>query len=653
MPVYMTGGGSTNLGGQSSAAPTSAIGAGGLLRQGMSGSTVRALQQALTSAGYNPGGTDGVYGPNTANAVRAYQKANGLSVDGIAGAQTLGHLTSSHPSTVSAPKPVLPHAVISDANPGEGYNVTGGGYHSTAPSVGRGVWAPGVQQSNGSILPTSLPGIGAQTGPAIPPAGTYVGQGSSADVGAGDKVYQVGANGGYDNNVYNAQGQKIASYFHASQTPTAVYHPGAVAPTPGGVGANTLGVQIPKPNGQGLLPISTGSGTSSPEAKLPNPTNPTPTNAPTPKSVAPSAPAPTNYNLPSNSTGTGKKSPAPNGAPVTAPPVTAPSVPSMPVTGAPAGNSNQMDPYIQSLLNSWQGLMGTNLSTDPVLAQEAQSEASLLNDQYFQKWITARDKLGNSGLGNSGFLNDTNTRLMLGKQDAMQQAYGKLLSDRQTQLINQANAYMNMVKTEQPYSQMTADQQSTIANAQAALQEKWAQAQLPYQQLTAAQQATLSGQMPNGSPTLDYLKYLTPYQQLTADQQATLSGQLPGGSPTLDAQKAAQTAWYQQQQILNDQAKTAVSQGQLQLAQQYDSARIAQASQTITNTETRDAVLSYGTQMSNALSTMSKITTADTAAGRDPTQDTNYKAAYQAYLTASQKADNAMSGYVTSSTSGN
>lgn len=64
------------------------------LRSGSSGEDVRRLQDSLASAGYNIGaaGSDGVYGTDTENAVRQYQQDNGLTVDGIAGAETLGAL---------------------------------------------------------------------------------------------------------------------------------------------------------------------------------------------------------------------------------------------------------------------------------------------------------------------------------------------------------------------------------------------------------------------------------------------------------------------------------------------------------------------------------------------------------------------------------
>ena len=61
------------------------------LAYGRSGSDVRALQEALRKAGYNIA-ADGVYGAETQNAVRQYQSAQGLGVDGIAGQQTFGAL---------------------------------------------------------------------------------------------------------------------------------------------------------------------------------------------------------------------------------------------------------------------------------------------------------------------------------------------------------------------------------------------------------------------------------------------------------------------------------------------------------------------------------------------------------------------------------
>ena len=58
-------------------------------RRGDSGSMVKSIQQRLSQWGYYDGGIDGIYGSRTEAAVRAFQKKNGLTVDGIAGPSTL------------------------------------------------------------------------------------------------------------------------------------------------------------------------------------------------------------------------------------------------------------------------------------------------------------------------------------------------------------------------------------------------------------------------------------------------------------------------------------------------------------------------------------------------------------------------------------
>ena len=71
------------------------------LKTGSSGSEVKKLQEALVAAGYDVGktGADGIFGANTAAAVKQYQKDNGLAVDGIAGKNTLGSLYSTTTKT--------------------------------------------------------------------------------------------------------------------------------------------------------------------------------------------------------------------------------------------------------------------------------------------------------------------------------------------------------------------------------------------------------------------------------------------------------------------------------------------------------------------------------------------------------------------------
>src|SRR6266542_3348355 len=64
-----------------------------LSRPRMSGPAVRKLQKRLAALGFDPGRIDGVFRVQTDRAVRAFQKAQGLTVDGVAGPDTMGALT--------------------------------------------------------------------------------------------------------------------------------------------------------------------------------------------------------------------------------------------------------------------------------------------------------------------------------------------------------------------------------------------------------------------------------------------------------------------------------------------------------------------------------------------------------------------------------
>lgn len=59
-----------------------------VLKNGSRGPDVNRLQQALKDKGFDPGGVDGVFGPATAAAVRAFQTSKNLDSDGEAGVMT-------------------------------------------------------------------------------------------------------------------------------------------------------------------------------------------------------------------------------------------------------------------------------------------------------------------------------------------------------------------------------------------------------------------------------------------------------------------------------------------------------------------------------------------------------------------------------------
>ncbi|GHU78823.1 hypothetical protein AGMMS49992_30120 [Clostridia bacterium] len=64
------------------------------LKQGMKSTEVEDMQRALYQLGYYNGAIDGSFGNGTKTAVTAFQKANGLTSDGIAGSKTLSLLYS-------------------------------------------------------------------------------------------------------------------------------------------------------------------------------------------------------------------------------------------------------------------------------------------------------------------------------------------------------------------------------------------------------------------------------------------------------------------------------------------------------------------------------------------------------------------------------
>jgi peptidoglycan L-alanyl-D-glutamate endopeptidase CwlK len=53
------------------------------IKLGAQGALVSLLQSILTALGFNPGGVDGDFGPNTDLAVKAFQQLYGLPVNGV------------------------------------------------------------------------------------------------------------------------------------------------------------------------------------------------------------------------------------------------------------------------------------------------------------------------------------------------------------------------------------------------------------------------------------------------------------------------------------------------------------------------------------------------------------------------------------------
>lgn len=86
------------------ASPVSTAVNGSVLKKGSRGPAVKEIQQKLTSLGFSTKGIDGVFGSNTENAVRQFQKSRGLKADGIVGTETrnaLGKTTTTNPTSPS------------------------------------------------------------------------------------------------------------------------------------------------------------------------------------------------------------------------------------------------------------------------------------------------------------------------------------------------------------------------------------------------------------------------------------------------------------------------------------------------------------------------------------------------------------------------
>ncbi|MFP2907861.1 peptidoglycan-binding domain-containing protein [Pyxidicoccus sp. 3LFB2] len=83
------------------------------LQQGSTGSAVVELQTLLARAGFSPGAADGNFGAMTRTAVMNFQRARGLSADGIVGPATWAALRSSAPGP--APVSGLRAKIVAEA----------------------------------------------------------------------------------------------------------------------------------------------------------------------------------------------------------------------------------------------------------------------------------------------------------------------------------------------------------------------------------------------------------------------------------------------------------------------------------------------------------------------------------------------------------
>ncbi len=105
---------------------------GSTLRKGAKGEAVKALQERLTASGFDTGGADGKFGPKTERALKQYQRAQGLEVDGVAGRKTYDSFDgvksdgkTDGTTSVNADKPVKGAVTTQLPDSGDGFTTYG------------------------------------------------------------------------------------------------------------------------------------------------------------------------------------------------------------------------------------------------------------------------------------------------------------------------------------------------------------------------------------------------------------------------------------------------------------------------------------------------------------------------------------------------
>lgn len=128
-----------------------------LSQYGSSGDEVKQIQTKLRDWGYYKGNVDGIYGSQTYEAVKTFQRNNGLTADGIAGSKTLAALginsssSSGGTSSNNSDLNLLSHLVYGEAR-GEPYN----GMVAVAATV--------MNRVSDSRFPNSVSGVIYQSG---------------------------------------------------------------------------------------------------------------------------------------------------------------------------------------------------------------------------------------------------------------------------------------------------------------------------------------------------------------------------------------------------------------------------------------------------------------------------------------------------------
>ncbi len=133
-----------------------------ILREGSRGEDVVRLQQLLNKAGYNVGNADGIFGPATTTAVKAFQRDNGLTADGIVGPATWNALVNYKPP--QPPTEQLP--VLREGSRGDAVKALQEQLKTLGYNIGNvdGIFGPGTTaavklfQSDNGLTPDGIVG---------------------------------------------------------------------------------------------------------------------------------------------------------------------------------------------------------------------------------------------------------------------------------------------------------------------------------------------------------------------------------------------------------------------------------------------------------------------------------------------------------------
>ena len=205
---------------------------GVILRRGMQGPSIRQVQERLNQLGANPRlATDGVFGPATEAAVRAFQSRNGLNADGVVGPNTWNALFANGGTT--PPPGNLTYTVVAGDN-----------LWSIAQRFGTTMEA--IMQLNGLTSTLIHPGQVLRIPTSTPPSGF------NYTVVAGDNLWSIA----------QRFGTTMEAIMQLNGLTSTLIHPGQVLRIPSGSGGTTP----PPPQRRYTIVIDPGHGGSDPGA---------------------------------------------------------------------------------------------------------------------------------------------------------------------------------------------------------------------------------------------------------------------------------------------------------------------------------------------------------------------------------------------------